>query len=58
MLFSIYFGYLTVNKTQKAKKLSQLWDKLEDKYGKSCFKIGTMQDPQYESKIQGQNFFS
>ena len=46
------------DKTQKAKKLSQLWDKLEDKYGKNCFKIGTMQDPQYESKIHGQNFFS
>lgn len=45
-------------KTQKAKKLSQLWDRLEGKYGRGCFKIGVMQDPQYESKIHGQNFFS
>lgn len=45
-------------KTKKAKKLSQLWDSLENKYGKKCFQIGTMQDPQYESKMHGQNFFS
>ncbi len=45
-------------KTQKAQKLSELWDKFENKYGKNCFYIGTMQDPQEESKKHGQNYFS
>ena len=45
-------------KTQKAQKLSELWDKFENKYGRNCFYIGTMQDPQEESKKHGQNFFS
>ena len=45
-------------KTQKAQALSALWDKFENKYGKSCFCIGTMQDPQEESKKHGQKFFS
>ncbi len=44
-------------KTQKAQALSALWDKFENKYGRSCFCIGTMQDPQEESKKHGQNFF-
>lgn len=45
-------------KTQKAKKIAQVWDNLEEKYGRSCFQVGTMQDPQEESKKHGQNFFS
>lgn len=45
-------------KTEKAKKLSELWDKFEQKYGKNIFTIGTMKDPQEDSKIHGQNYFS
>ena len=45
-------------KTQKAQKLSELWDKFENKYGKNCFYIGTIKDPQEESKKHGQNYFS
>ncbi len=45
-------------KTQKAKKLAALWDNFEKKYGKNSFQIGTMKDPQEESKLHGQNFFS
>ncbi len=45
-------------KTRKAQKLAQLWDKFENKYGKNCFQIGVNQDPQEESKKHGQNFFS
>ena len=45
-------------KIQKAKKLSMLWDNFEKKYGRNCFSIGTMQDPQAESKLHGQNYFS
>lgn len=45
-------------KTQKAKIIAQVWDNLEAKYGRNCFQIGTMQDPQEESKKHGQNFFS
>lgn len=45
-------------KTQKAKKIAKVWDSLEEKYGKNCFQIGTIQDPQEESKKHGQNFFS
>lgn len=45
-------------KLQKAQKLSKLWDKFENKYGKNSFQIGTMKDPQEESKLHGQNFFS
>lgn len=45
-------------KTEKAKKLSALWDTFEQKYGKNAFTIGTMKDPQEDSKIHGQNYFS
>lgn len=45
-------------KTEKAKKLSELWDKFEQKYGKNIFTIGTMKDPQEDSKIHGRNYFS
>lgn len=45
-------------KTKKAQELSNLWDKFENKYGKKCFCIGIMQDPQSESKKHGQNYFS
>ncbi len=45
-------------KTQKAKKLAEIWDSIEQKYGKKCFCIGTMKDPQEESKLHGQNYFS
>lgn len=45
-------------KTKKAKKLASLWDTFEKKYGKNCFSIGTMKDPQEENKIHGQNYFS
>lgn len=45
-------------KTKKAKIISQIWDNLEAKYGKNCFQIGTIKDPQEENKIHGQNFFS
>ncbi len=45
-------------KTKKAKKLSELWDNLETKYGRNSFRIGTMKDPQEENKIHGQNYFS
>ena len=45
-------------KTQKAKKLSELWDNLEQKYGRGCFSIGTMKDPQEENKLHGQSYFS
>ena len=45
-------------KTQKAQKLSMLWDKFENKYGKNCFYIGTIKDPQEGSKKHGQNYFS
>lgn len=30
-------------KTRKAQKLAQLWDKFENKYGKNCFQIGVNQ---------------
>ena len=30
----------------------------ENKYGKKCFYIGTIKDPQEESKKHGQNYFS
>lgn len=45
-------------KTEKAKKLAQLWDNFEQKYGRNSFSIGTMKDPQEESKLHGQNYFS
>lgn len=45
-------------KTEKAKKLAELWDNFEQKYGKKAFCIGTMKDPQEESKTHGQNYFS
>lgn len=45
-------------KIKKAKKLSVLWDNLEQKYGRGCFSIGTMKDPQEENKLHGQNHFS
>lgn len=45
-------------KTQKAKKIAQVWDNLEAKYGRSCFQIGVTKDPQEESKTHGQNYFS
>ena len=45
-------------KTEKAKKLSLLWDSFEQKYGRNTFSIGTIQDPQSESKLHGQNYFS
>jgi nucleotidyltransferase/DNA polymerase involved in DNA repair len=43
-------------KTEKAKKLSELWDNIEKKYGKNTFSIGTMQNPQNENEIQEQIF--
>lgn len=45
-------------KTQKAKKIAQIWDNIESKYGRNCFQVGTIQDPQEENKKHGQNFFS
>lgn len=45
-------------KTKKAKKIAKVWDNLEEKYGRSCFQIGITKDPQEESKLHGQNFFS
>ena len=45
-------------KIQKAKKLSELWDNFEQKYGRGCFSIGTMKDPQEKNKAHGQNYFS
>ena len=45
-------------KTGKAKKLSELWDNFEKKYGRGKFSIGTMKDPQEENKLHGQNYFS
>ena len=44
-------------KTKKAKKIAQVWDNLEAKFGRSCFQVGTMQDPQAENKEHGQNIF-
>lgn len=43
-------------KTEKSKKLSQLWDNFEQKYGKKSFCIGTMKDPQEESKTHGKSY--
>ena len=45
-------------KTKKVKKLSALWDNFEQKYGRGCFSIGTIKDPQEENKLHGQNYFS
>ena len=45
-------------KSRKAKKISQVWDTLEKKYGKNCFQIGITQDPQEENKNHGRNYFS
>ena len=45
-------------KTKKAKKIAQVWDNIEKKYGRNSFQIGITKDPQEESKLHGQNFFS
>ena len=45
-------------KIKKAKKIAQVWDNIEAKFGRRCFQVGTIQDPQAESKEHGQNFFS
>lgn len=45
-------------KTQKVKKLTQVIDNLENKYGRNCLQIGVTKDPQEDSKNHPQTFFS
>lgn len=45
-------------KTQKAKKIAEVWDNIEAKYGRNSLQIGVTKDPQEESKTHGQNYFS